>query len=75
LKKAHSQYLNKPLEEAWRYFANMLSEYALFKPKDVAQSMFGGDFYSEGFTAFRNNKVPRKEDIQWLIDFSKNIKL
>jgi hypothetical protein len=70
LEKAHSQYLNKPIEKAWKYFAEQVSDYAMTIPPKTTIPMLGGEFFAEAFTAyFKNKSKLRNEDLRWIIDF------
>lgn len=86
LLKAHKYNITEELEKAWIDLAKEISEYAAIIPQieiineetgekekvDIKSSLFGGEFFAEGFTAWRDKKVPMS--MQWLIDFYMDIK-
>jgi hypothetical protein len=79
--------LGKKIETAWITFAKQISNNATLIPKmkvyddkikkyvkvPIPEYLWGGEFFAEAFVQWRTSKLPN--DMEWLIDFFKNIYL
>ncbi|MDR1838957.1 MAG: hypothetical protein LBQ93_05155 [Treponema sp.] len=71
LKEVEKQGLN------WEEVAAKISVRAKFKPENLEfpPDMYGGEFFAEAFTAWRNGFLKIYKELQWLIDFFERLPL
>jgi len=76
LKLAHKERSNELLDESWKYYAKKISTYSLSIKDGTKPNMYGGEFFAESFTAYRNGFIKEDdEELKWIIEFFKNISL
>jgi len=56
-------------DKSWTYYASKLSVYATVIPSNVTPNMYGGEFFAEAFTAYKNKSIPDNPEMKWIIDF------
>ena len=60
----------------WIKIARKISSYAGIIPKGTLPNMYGGEYFSEAFTAWRNGTIDKNdEELAWIIDFFSNLSL